>query len=75
MPALIREERASGSSDDGPGDSDAIHVRVVEDFEYPALSFSDYSEKPLSEQLEPIAVVGMGMLNIRVISETCSKER
>ncbi|KAI1424314.1 KR domain-containing protein [Xylaria sp. FL1777] len=37
---------SSGSSSDGN--------------EYPAKSFPDYAEKPLSEQLEPIAVVGMG---------------
>ncbi|PCG91451.1 Acyl transferase/acyl hydrolase/lysophospholipase [Penicillium occitanis (nom. inval.)] len=33
---------------------------VIDDAEYPALSFPGYAEKPLSEQLEPIAVVGMG---------------
>jgi hypothetical protein len=29
--------------------------------DYPAISFPGYAEKPLEEQLEPIAVVGMGM--------------
>lgn len=28
--------------------------------DYPAVSFPGYAEKPLTEQLEPIAVVGMG---------------
>lgn len=32
----------------------------VDDHSYPALSFPGYAEKPLSEQLEPIAVIGMG---------------
>lgn len=27
---------------------------------YPAVSFPGYAEKPLSQQLEPIAVIGMG---------------
>ena len=34
--------------------------QVVNDAEYPAASLPGYSEKALSEQLEPIAVVGMG---------------
>lgn len=29
-------------------------------YQYPALSFPGYNERPLDEQLEPIAVVGMG---------------
>ncbi|KAK8062454.1 hypothetical protein PG997_014551 [Apiospora hydei] len=33
---------------------------VGSDDDYPALSFPGYAEKPLDEQLEPIAVVGMG---------------
>ncbi|MCJ1261266.1 hypothetical protein MMC22_001130 [Lobaria immixta] len=60
MPALISEQRPPGSLKDVASDGDSIHLRIVEDFEYPAMSFAGYSEKPLSEQLEPIAVVGMG---------------
>lgn len=61
MPAIIRDGESSSSSDD------SLHGRynsprpVMDDVEYPAVSFPGYSEKPLSEQLEPIAVVGMGM--------------
>lgn len=29
-------------------------------YQYPALSFPDYNERPLDAQLEPIAVIGMG---------------
>jgi len=29
-------------------------------YEYPAATFPGYAEKPLYEQLEPLAVVGMG---------------
>ncbi|KAL5371652.1 hypothetical protein DPSP01_014110 [Paraphaeosphaeria sporulosa] len=36
------------------------HETVIDDAAYPAVSFPDYAEAPLSEQLEPIAVVGMG---------------
>jgi hypothetical protein len=28
--------------------------------EYPAISFPGYAEKPIKDQLEPIAVIGMG---------------
>lgn len=38
----------------------SAYPTVIDDVEYPALSFPGYAEKPLSEQLEPIAVVGMG---------------
>jgi hypothetical protein len=57
MPASTRHQSSSGSSEDS-----SSQFRFSEDSEYPALSFADYSEKPISEQLEPIAVVGMGML-------------
>ncbi|KAK8029899.1 polyketide synthase [Apiospora rasikravindrae] len=45
------------SPDTVPSDSVSS---VGSDDEYPALSFPGYAEKPLDEQLEPIAVVGMG---------------
>ncbi|KAK2749193.1 Type I Iterative PKS [Myotisia sp. PD_48] len=53
---------SSTSSHDGSTGftSDVSDVNVSPDFTYPALSFPEYAEKPLSEQLEPIAVVGMG---------------
>jgi hypothetical protein len=34
--------------------------RLVSDAEYAGLTFPGSSELPLSEQLEPVAVVGMG---------------
>ncbi len=34
--------------------------QIVDDHAYAANSFPGYAEKPLSEQLEPIAVVGIG---------------
>lgn len=62
MPSLIGEHPVSSSSSDGFQSSNAGETQVVSDHEYPALSFPGYAEKPLAEQLEPIAVVGMGML-------------
>ncbi|KAI0886565.1 KR domain-containing protein [Annulohypoxylon maeteangense] len=71
MPALTRSpSSSSGSSyDERPT---ASHELPTPDTaassasssmgadEYPALSFPGYAEKPLDEQLEPIAVIGMG---------------
>jgi len=45
-----------GSSDSAP---------IINNDNYPALSFPGYAEKPLAEQLEPIAVVGMGTIVLR----------
>ncbi|KAH8200322.1 hypothetical protein TruAng_005538 [Truncatella angustata] len=58
MPGLIVESR---SSSEGPHASRQGSSRnsVIED-DYQAASFPGYAEKPLDEQLEPIAVVGMG---------------
>lgn len=61
MPALLQDQASPSLSE---ASSDAYfhsNVQIVEDSEYPAISFDGYSEKPLSQQLEPIAVVGMGM--------------
>ncbi|TVY85299.1 Reducing polyketide synthase DEP5 [Lachnellula suecica] len=53
MPGVLRTSRSSSE--------DSRSSRKSSDNgEYPALSFPDYAEKPLDEQLEPIAVVGMG---------------
>nr|UPN67568.1 hypothetical protein [Pestalotiopsis sp.] len=52
MPGLISTRSSSASPiEDGSVDSQ---------WEYPAVSFPGYTEKPIDEQLEPIAVVGMG---------------
>lgn len=59
---FIRDASSSSSSSSSPerrnNHADGIHI--VYDDEYPAVSFPGYHEKPLSQQLEPIAVVGMG---------------
>ncbi|KAH8195328.1 hypothetical protein TruAng_010496 [Truncatella angustata] len=66
MPANVRSSSSSSQSSyeeistpdtvtSGPASSAGS-----EDHEYPAISFPGYAEKPLDEQLEPIAVVGMG---------------
>ncbi|KAL8727151.1 MAG: hypothetical protein Q9166_006247 [cf. Caloplaca sp. 2 TL-2023] len=56
----IRDTSSSASSSSGHRSSPANGTHIVYDDEYPAVSFPGYHEKPLSEQLEPIAVVGMG---------------
>ena len=65
MPALIRDYPSSGSSEHSFNDSGTPgNSQDADGFEYPAMSFPGYSEKPLSEQLEPIAVVGMGVSSL-----------
>jgi len=60
MPHFIE----SSSMDSSDAESSPKFVpdvqRIVSDAEYAAASLPDYSEAPISEQLEPIAVVGMG---------------
>ena len=59
MPGLIlRSSSLASSSSDEP--ERLQELAIVSDEEYAANFHDDYSEKPLSEQLEPIAVVGMG---------------
>ncbi|KAI1503395.1 KR domain-containing protein [Biscogniauxia marginata] len=59
MPGVLETPRSSSpsSSNENLGyQSPSSHIRDA----YPAASIPGYSEKPLNEQLEPIAVVGMG---------------
>jgi len=59
MPGRLRTSRSTSTS----GRSDGTHPTSVESLsfdEYPAVSFPGYAEKPLKDQLEGIAVVGMG---------------
>ncbi|KAI0442997.1 KR domain-containing protein [Xylaria telfairii] len=62
MPGVLKTAGSSSpSSSSSSGDNLGYHglgshIRDA----YPATSFPGYSEKPLDEQLEPIAVVGMG---------------
>ena len=48
------------SSDEASEGSSERSSQIIENDDYPALSFPGYSEKPLTEQLQPIAVIGMG---------------
>ena len=61
MPGVLISPRESSSGVDTPSDSSHRSSLHVDDNAYPAIDFDGYKEKPLSEQLEPIAVVGMGM--------------
>ena len=51
------------SSDRSSGEISAHGSQIIGNDEYPALSFPGYAEKPLTEQLEPIAVIGMGKIH------------
>ena len=60
MPHFV-ESSSSGSSDAESISKFALDAQhIVSDAEYAGDSFPGSSEVPLSEQLEPIAVVGMG---------------
>lgn len=63
MPGILKESWSSSSESVSSSDndfSDGSHLSYKES-KYPAASFPAYNEKPLNEQLEPIAVCGMGM--------------
>jgi hypothetical protein len=45
-------------------DGNSSESEIIDPVDYPAVSLPGYSEKPLNEQLEPIAVVGMGKENV-----------
>lgn len=58
---FIRDRSTPGSSDVEYDSNGAFGAQqVTDDISYAGASLPGYSEKPLSEQLEPIAVVGMG---------------
>ena len=58
---FIRDSSTPGSSDVEYDTNGAFGVQqATDDINYAGASLPGYSEKPLSEQLEPIAVVGMG---------------
>lgn len=59
MPRRVR--RSSSLTVAGSDESETLQsLTIVGDEEYAANFQDDYSEEPLSKQLEPIAVVGMG---------------
>ena len=63
MPFLTRDFPSVGPRDNTfIDDSISRKTRIIDNHEYAALSAPGYAEKPLDEQLEPIAVVGMGTL-------------
>ena len=58
---FIRDSLTPSSSDVEYDSNGAFRVQqVTDDISYAGATYPGYSEKPLSEQLEPIAVVGMG---------------
>ena len=58
---FIRDSSTPGSSDVENDSNGAFGAQqVTNDISYAGTSLPGYSEKPLSEQLDPIAVVGMG---------------
>ena len=63
MPYLKGTSSSSSSEGLLHDDLGLSAAQIVHDADYPAASFPGYAEKPLSEQLEPIAVVGMGNYN------------
>ncbi|KAJ4293186.1 hypothetical protein N0V90_008468 [Kalmusia sp. IMI 367209] len=65
MPGLVYNDLSSPwSSSASTHSTNPDHEPVINDDDYPAISFPGYAEKPLSQQLEPIAVVGMGSFNV-----------
>lgn len=61
MPGLVGVTTASSSSDENEVAVPGSTPPTSDDGgQYPAASFPGYAEKPLNEQLEPIAVIGMG---------------
>ncbi|KAI0468799.1 putative polyketide synthase [Xylaria cf. heliscus] len=56
----VRDSPSPDDSEAGSGWSQVNVQQIVDDNAYAAKLYPEYVEKPLSEQLEPIAVVGMG---------------
>ena len=67
MPGLIIESGFSVEDHYGRRPSSSRNSILQDD--YPAASFPGCAEKPLAEQLEPIAVVGMGEFSPRRLSD------
>ena len=63
MPALTRRSSSLASSTGDEPDW-LKELAIVSDEEYAANFHNGYSEKPLNEQLEPIAVIGMGNIDL-----------
>lgn len=63
---------AGPSSDDSSVEGSTDGPQIIENDEYPPLSFPGYAEKPLTDQLEPIAVVGMGQIWMPFLKLSCT---
>ena len=74
MPAIIANGRSSSLSEDSLDERYSRSLQLVDDVKYPAVRFPGYSEKPLSDQLEPIAVVGIGRLQCDAMPATWYEE-
>lgn len=64
MPGLLKESFSSSSSESDSFTKDGVWGGIEpinKDATYAAASHPGYSEKPLAEQLEPLAVCGMDM--------------
>jgi len=57
---FIQDNSSPNDSETGSGWTPVNSQQIIDDDTYAANLSSTYAEKPLSEQLEPIAVVGMG---------------
>lgn len=70
MPGIVKETAWSSASDSASSsDNEAWGAEPsFNGHEYVAASFPGYKEKPLAEQLEPIAVCGMGMFPPTVLN-------
>lgn len=63
MPGVLRQTHWSTSSESGSSSENEFLGSTEpnrKDYKYAAASYPGYSEKPLAQQLEPIAVCGMG---------------
>lgn len=60
MPGSIHDSIPSISSGENTFEGDGRETTIVSDEAYSGMKFDGQNELPLSEQLEPIAVVGMG---------------
>lgn len=56
MPGILVDSDLAAHHDGG---STSSRSSILQD-DYPTFSIPGYTEKPLEDQLEPIAVVGMG---------------
>lgn len=64
MPGVLKATFSSSTSESGSPSENEFWSSIEpgdKDYKYAAASYPEYNEKPLTEQLEPVAVCGMGM--------------